>query len=335
VIAESPALKDDAMLLDAFGLKAPANLSIVRFPRHFTLGPLRFLSSSYYYRNVLRWLNKTVSFDLAYVIHLKAADFLQKKVAALPVIFEAHELFADAYPETTKKFKLLSQQENRIYQASSGVVATSLYLWNAIRERYPQATKTFFISPNCVDPFYFSTPTDQADPRRLIYVGSFQPWKGVPTAIEAMRSLPEFQLTVVGGNETQVRELAEEAPPNVMFTGFLSKEQILPLLAKAAIGLLPNRLEPKNSLYTFPMKLVEYAAANKKVVATDLPVLRELNPGSWLQLIQPDNPVALAKAIREMTATETHASRAWAMRYQWDIRAQELAAFLNENVRKT
>ena len=266
VLGESPALATDVALWEAFGLSGHENLSIRRLPRRWKFGPISVISSGLYYRAVARWLAGAGSFDAAYVIHLKAAQFLQKSFPDLPVIFEAHEIFADARPEKSGKFTKLSRLESAVYEKARAVVATSAYLLGELQRRY-KIPEAVFISPNCVHDSFFSDSADSYERNELIYVGSFQAWKGVPTALAAMKHLPQHHLTVVGGSAEQVRELSATAPANVTFTGFLKKEKITPLLAKAAIGLLPNRLEPKNSLYTFPMKFLEYAAANKKVVA--------------------------------------------------------------------
>jgi glycosyltransferase involved in cell wall biosynthesis len=328
VIAESPAFSTNDSLLAAFGLAPHSNLSIIRQPRRWKLGPFSITSGDHYYNRVGRWLSGDKPFDLAYVIHLKAALFLQKYSPRVPVVFEAHEIFSDAYPENSPKFQRLNRQEMSVYAGVRGVVATSEYLLGEIQKRF-KTPDAVFVSPNCVDESFFSVPHGASDPRELIYAGSFQAWKGVPTAIEAMRRLPDYHLTVVGGSSEQVREFSATAPANVTFTGFLPKEKILPLLAKASIGLLPNRLEPKNSLYTFPMKFLEYAAANLQVVATDLPVLRELNPGPWVGFVPPDDPAALAEAVRLMTArTGDKAPRNWGQGVRWDERAGELLHIL-------
>jgi glycosyltransferase involved in cell wall biosynthesis len=328
IIAESPSFSTDESLLGAFGLSSHSNLSIVHQPRQWKLGPFSLTSSNHYYSRVHHWLSRAGHFDLAYVIHLKAALFLQQYSNLFPVIFEAHEIFADAYPEHTSKYRTLSRREALVYAGLEGLVGTSEYLLAELQRRY-KTPDAAFVSPNCVDESFFSTAPGLSDPKELIYVGSFQAWKGVSTAIEAMRRLTGYHLTVVGGSDRQVHELSATAPSNITFTGFLPKEKILPLLARASIGLLPNRLEPKNSLYTFPMKFLEYAAANKKVVATDLPVLRELKPGAWVELVPPDDPDALAKAVHSLSARlDDNAPRNWALGYRWDRRTAELIPFL-------
>ncbi len=332
VIAESPACALDSPLFKAFGLEGHENLTLTRLPRRWKLGPLSVTSSSHYYRQVKCWLARSGRFDAAYVIHLKAEQFLQKSLPDLPTIFEAHEIFADAWPQGSGKFLKLSRQESEAYARARAVVATSAYLLGELQRRYKMPEKVF-ISPNCADESFFLDTDDSYDRNELIYVGSFQGWKGVPTAVAAMHHLPEHHLTVVGGNAEQVRVLSANAPANVSFTGFLSKKKILPLLAKASIGLLPNRLEPRNSLYTFPMKFLEYAAANKRVVATELPVLRELAPGPWMAFVPPDDPKALAGAVLAMSSRNAgHEPRDWALNYRWDARALVLAEFLQELV---
>src|SRR5262249_13241169 len=67
-------------------------------------------------------------------------------------------------------------------------------------------------------------------------------------------------------------------------------------LAAAAVLVLPNsRAEPISARYTSPLKLFEYMAAGRPIVASDLPSLREvLTGGRNAVLVPPDDPGALA-----------------------------------------
>jgi len=147
-----------------------------------------------------------------------------------------------------------------------------------------------------------------------------------------MKLLPDHRLTVVGGRPEQIARLKADAGTNVEFTGYQPRTELRKHLAKAGVALIPNRLEPKSSLYSFPMKLVEYAAAGRLVVASDLPVLRELNPGNWISLIQPENPEALAAGIRSFATAECRSlqgsAREWATAFTWAAQAKRIVDFL-------
>lgn len=118
------------------------------------------------------------------------------------------------------------------------------------------------------------------------------------------------------------------------FLGYQSPVQVKEVIEAAEIALIPNRLTPVNSLQTFPMKLVESAAAGKKIVATRLPILQELKPGAWCSTVEPERPDLLARAIQEQANAvhEPEVIRSWAREFRWKLQAERLKAFLKESV---
>jgi glycosyltransferase involved in cell wall biosynthesis len=264
---------------------------------------------------------------------LKAADYLESEQPKLPVVFEAHEIFAHSFEEGTPKYERLRSFEENVYSRARAVIATSNYLLSALEAEYPIPTKTNVIA-NSVERRFFEIPLHQAQEGTLIYVGSFQPWKGVDVAIATMRDLPQFTLDIFGGTPEQVLHLKGTAPENVFFHGYVSHENIRPSLAKSSLALVPNLLTPKSSLYTFPMKLLEYAAAGRLVISSDLPVVNELRLGEWARIVPANDPTALAQAVREVDRLATpelrQAAREWARNYTWDRAAEILKCFLVE-----
>ncbi len=301
------------------------------FSRQWKVGGIALKSSAYFYQQVGRWIQKQIPFDLVYGIHLKAAGFIKKTFPKLPFVFESHEVFADAFDCRSWRYRKLCTQEQSIYQKVDAVVATSQYLLTQLEKSFSIPQRRL-ISPNCAEPIFFEWDLDRGHSKELLYLGSFQHWKGLSNAIKAMRLLPEYHLTVIGGNEREIEGERKEAPANVRFLGFLSHLQVREFMEKASIALIPNRITPLNSLQTFPMKLVEYAAAGKKIVATDLPILKELQPGSWCSRVPADNPEAIAQAIREQSLRDQDPLeiRDWARAFQWISQAERIRLFLVE-----
>ena len=64
---------------------------------------------------------------------------------------------------------------------------------------------------------------------------------------------------------------------------------------------LPNPASAISSRFTSPLKLFEYMAAGRPIVASDLPALREvLTPDADAVLVAPGNAGALAAGIRRV-----------------------------------
>jgi glycosyltransferase involved in cell wall biosynthesis len=262
-------------------------------------------------------------------MHLKAADHFRRVKPAQALVFEAHEIFADSYPPKHDKHREIAALETRLYPRLRGVVAISNYLLECLRERYDTACPGL-VQHDGVEAEMLQAPLDGTEPMELIYAGSLQPWKGVPVAVAAMRLLPEFHLTLAGGRGEALEVLQRDAPANVTFLGHLPREALGPHMARASIGLMPNLAEPTSALYTFPLKLLEYSAAGKGIVASRIPVFDGLPVSDWVRLAKPGSPEELAEAVRLLAAAgpKREAARAWAGQFTWPEQGRRLRAFL-------
>ncbi len=322
---------ESAEKLGALFREAPhARLSVVWLRRKF--GPFRV--GGWFYRQLDQFLRGAKPFDVVYTMHLKAASHLQRLWPALPLVFEAHEIFADSYPSAHGKHREIADLERRLYPGFRGVVAISRYLLESQRARYGVACPAT-VQHDGVEAELLQVSKDEIDPTELIYAGSFQSWKGVPVAVAAMRLLPEFHLTVAGGSGEALEKLKQDAPANVTFLGHLSREALGPHLARASIGLMPNLPEPASALYTFPLKLLEYSATGKGIVASRIPVFDGLPVDDWTQLVEPGSPEKLAEGVRHLAAKNPvrEAARAWAAQFAWPEQGRRLREFLESVIK--
>lgn len=118
---------------------------------------------------------------------------------------------------------------------------------------------------------------------KIGYVGHLYPGKGGELIIDLAKELPNVAFHIVGGFDKDMDRLKKQAPVNVVFHGFYSPAEIPYILSGFDILMLtplPHVLayeNDKNIGETMsPLKLFEYMAAGKAILATDLPVLREV-----------------------------------------------------------
>jgi glycosyltransferase involved in cell wall biosynthesis len=311
-----------------FGGTRSPRLKIAWLKREIKLGPWKIRSSARFYRQ-LDWLVWSFKPDVAYTMHLKAAHHMGRRHPNLPLIFEAHEIFADSYPEESPKHRALLSFETRVYGHAHAVVAISTYLAECLKDVF-EIKVPLRVQHDGIDESMLLDLVAPPDPRELIYAGSLQSWKGVPIAVEAMRLLPEFHLTVLGGAGEPLEKLRRNAPANVTFHGQVTRDAMLPFLQRASIGLMPNLLEPRSALYTFPLKLLEYSAAGKGIVASQIPVFDNLDLGAWTQLVPSGDAAALAEGIRALAqrGIDRPAAQAWARQFLWPNQGAALKEFL-------
>jgi glycosyltransferase involved in cell wall biosynthesis len=176
--------------------------------------------------------------------------------------------------------------------------------------------------------------------RVVVYTGHLYRWKGAHTLALASRNLPpDAVVCIVGGTPADVvafRDfLAREQLTHVRLPGYVPPSEVPLWLAAADVLALPNSgTSAISARYTSPLKLFEYMAARRPIVASDLPSLREvLVHGQNAFLVPPDHPAALAAGLRtvlgESALAERLAERAGqdVVGRTWDARAQAIIHF--------
>lgn len=144
--------------------------------------------------------------------------------------------------------------------------------------------------------------------RVVLYAGHLYKWKGAGTLLEAVKFLDNgIAVVFVGGTEKDVNSFKELARcggmKNVFILGHKPHHLMPRYLKLADVLVLPNSgIQNISRCYTSPLKLFEYMASGKPIVASDLPSLREVLNEENSILVKPDDPAALARGI--LTAME-------------------------------
>jgi len=150
----------------------------------------------------------------------------------------------------------------------------------------------------------------------LGFVGSLSRWHGVDLLLDALRHLRDappdggdLRLVIVGrGTEEETlkaRARALGVEGAVEWRGGLSHDEAVRAIGEFDIAMLPSTL-PTGA----PMKLSEYAAMARPVIAPDYPNIRELfTDNEEILLVPPGNSGALAQAVRSLVADPPMARR--------------------------
>jgi glycosyltransferase involved in cell wall biosynthesis len=207
----------------------------------------------------------------------------------------------------------------------------------------------FLYEPNAVDIKAFDIKMIKEEARLklslpihkkiAVYTGHLYGWKGVDTLAAAAKLLPEqFLVVFVGGTVGDVEKFKTVygTISNIIITGFKPHDEI-PFWQKSAdVLVLPNTAKEKiSAYYTSPMKLYEYMASGRPLIASDIPSIREIVDEQSAVLVAPDDAQALAQAIENITRTEQIgddlAKQAYAkvQGHTWDQRARRILDFMN------
>lgn len=245
----------------------------------------------------------------------------------------------------------------RLYSRAAGVVAITTCLRDIILSRMA-GTGRVFVAPDAVDLRSFASLPSSHEARRRLglppdrvivgYVGMLTVHgtteKGVADLMRAVAILHSRGsnplLAVVGGPASAVaryRLLADSLHigAHVVFPGQVSRADV-PLWMRACdILAIPWPRTAFSACYTSPLKLFEYMAAGKPIVASDLPSLRDVLDERLAVFSVPGDPASLAAACGKLIddpALRVRLGDAACRRapgHTWDARAAAILAFIS------
>ena len=149
----------------------------------------------------------------------------------------------------------------------------------------------------------------QAPSRYILYFGALQRWQGIETLLRAFARLvdiPDLYLVICASTRERTSRLHRKLAARlgiderIIWRYELRNEELVPWGAHAALTVAPLSECARNlDQGCAPLKILESMALGVPVVASNLPVTREImGDGVGGQLIRADRPSELARTIR-------------------------------------
>lgn len=234
----------------------------------------------------------------------------------------------------------------RLVRGVKGIVAIS----KGLKDEYTRAGwpgEKIIVAADAVDLEEFDPPVGgrnskleirnqlglPVDRKIAVYVGSWHKWKGVDVLIEAASKLDSVLFVLVGGISS-----FKVKGNNILLVGQKDRKEVPKWMAAADVLVLPNSgREDISRFYTSPLKMFEYMAAGRPIVASDLPSIREVLSEETAVLVEPDDAGALAAGIRKVFEDEeglavriAERAKKEVEKYTWESRVKIILNFIHE-----
>ena len=233
-----------------------------------------------------------------------------------PSVLEVNALYSSEALQRFEplRFRTLARKlERRALMLAEVVVAVSSPMRDLVHDIAPSANA--IVIPNGADPSRFSPAIDGTLVRRRFdlpagqliagWSGILRSWHRLDLVLEVLKLRPSVVLVIIGDGPDRERiERAAAAlgvSDRVRFVGRVPADQIAQHLAAIDVGIVAD----DRTGYASPMKLVEYMAMGKPVVAPDLPNIRDLvTSGTEGLLFAPGSAESLAACLDRLASPE-------------------------------
>jgi glycosyltransferase involved in cell wall biosynthesis len=130
------------------------------------------------------------------------------------------------------------------------------------------------------------------------FIGSLEKWVDSEMLLALFQHHPHWTFVAVGPISKDSTTAKLRALPNVIMTGLKPKEELPAYLAHFDVALIPFRLDTLGKSIS-PLKLFEYFAAGKAVVAADLPEISRFAKWLWTARDEASYASAIAAAMEQ------------------------------------
>jgi glycosyltransferase involved in cell wall biosynthesis len=236
--------------------------------------------------------------------------------------------------------------QHLLFRGVSGIIAINKIIVKELQHTFPHSHSQYLVEPNGVDLSTFVGIDKKEARTRLglpldtpiaLYTGRFFEWKGLEILPEAASMTPAIRWIMVGGTDEEFARLVQTTvPPNFFFAGSRPHSEMpLWFAAADALVVLGTARDTQSYRYTSPMKLFEYLASGRPIVASSTPAIHEIVSEKEVVFYEPDNARDLAQKVEQAvvggdgTASRSSAALRLAASSSWKARAERIIRFID------
>lgn len=261
---------------------------------------------------------------IIYSVDLDHFSFFLMPFLGKPYFFEIHSAIRKTIPHRL------------LFSRIGGIVAINENVKRALEEVFPKLRGKILIFPNGVDIKIYEDiiPRKMKHPA-VVYTGSFQGWKGLQTAVEAAKLLPKVEWYFVGG---EAKGLGKSLPVNVHTIPWHQSPKTAPEWQSGADMLLLSGTNKNkySSRYTSPVKVYEYMAAGKPIIAARTSALKQVISEKEAFFYEPDDANSLSDTVKKALThpedfkEEAEKLKEHAKKFTWENRAKQITEFMHK-----
>lgn len=276
---------------------------------------------------------------IIYTIDMDTFSFAPSIFLGIPCFLETHG------------GKAKSRVNKIFFKHVNGIIVINNIIKQQISKALSFSGNKMLVWPNGIDlELFHDTPKDEARSRLslskevkiVMYCGRFYGWKGLDVLIDAAKELPQnIFVYIVGGTKDEFMSVAKknELPSNMVFAGGKSYTEVPVWLSAAdALLVLGTKHDTQSYYYTSPMKVFEYLAMKRVIVASRTPAIQDIVSDNEVVFYEPDNPKDLAQKMElavsssEVLDKKIAAAVIKAKDFTWQNRAKDILEFIKKNI---
>ena len=156
----------------------------------------------------------------------------------------------------------------------------------------------------------------------ILYTGNLYPHKNIKVVIDALKSLPDIKLKIIGARDYFLNKFKEQYKnnPQIEFLGYVPDNEFQKLYSNALCLVHPSLMEG------FSLTGLEAMALNCPVISSNLSCLPEIYGDSVLYF-DPHNPQDLSQKLKSLTPNIRQdlikKGQEQIKKYSWNITAQK------------
>lgn len=330
---------DASSVLRTYGIRNPVRLQLLSEAE----GVFRHLRYAHAVRSALRTLPPP---DLFYGRHADAMVAANLTWPAVPMAYEIHGITRGLLRRRLEHWLFGRPSFLSAFAISEALISD----FRATHRRFAAADITLARDAAAVDldPPALTQPLGgRPGARKVGYAGHLYPGKGMETVSALARRLPQHDFHVVGGKPDDLRKWRSRTAglSNLVFHGYVEHVHVPAYLAAMDVLLAPPQAVTHSAAgrdigrWMSPLKVFEYMAAARPIIASDIPAVREiLRDGetallapprdieAWMAALQRLEDAALAQRLARAARADLLA------RFTWEARAEAVMRHLQQRL---